>query len=184
MPSVFDVTNREHTKFSEESGAKKVILYDSNGNEVTSFGGVDPVGIKNASEITINPATEEKQDSILTELQQKLEAGESVNVGNLPSSYPDDTIYPAGIGSNGSVTLTSANTAYAVPASAPTKKYVMVLYNNTSNNIYWGYENSNSNGIILESGEKVSIDLGANEQIYCYSATAGTTIVYTYKEVA
>ena len=104
--------------------------------------------------------------------------------GNQITQFVVDDDYPAGSGSNGSVTLTSANTAYAVPASAPTKKYVMVLYNNTSNNIYWGYENSNSNGIILESGEKVSIDLGANEQIYCYSATAGTTIVYTYKEVA
>ncbi len=184
MPSVFDVANREHTKFSEETGAKNVILYDSDGNEITSFGGVDPVGIKNASEATINPATEEKQDNILAELQQKLEAGESINVGNLPSNYPDDTNYPAGSGSNGSVTLTNADTAYAVPSSAPTEKYVLVLYNGSDTDIYWGYENSNSNGIILEAGEKVSLDLGANQQIYCYCGSAGKVITYSYKEVA
>jgi len=103
--------------------------------------------------------------------------------GNVIDQFYIDDQYPAGTGSNGSVTLTNADTAYAVPPTAPTKKYILVVYNNSDTDIYWGYENSASNGVILESGEKVALDLGANQQVYCYCSSAGKTIVFSYKEV-
>ena len=157
MPSVFDVTNREHTKFSEETGAKNVIIYDSSGNAISLY----TRGSKKVIPIEVVDAS-----------------------GNQITQFGVDDNYPAGSGSNGSVTLTSANTAYAVPASAPTEKYVLILYNDSGSDIYFGYENSNSNGMLMEDGDKVAFDLGANQQIYCYSATAGVSIKYSYKEVA
>ena len=103
--------------------------------------------------------------------------------GNQIDQFSVDDQYPAGSGSNGSVTLTNADTAYAVPSSAPTKKYVIVLYNDSGSDIYWGFENSNSNGIILEDGERVAVDLGANKQLYCYSSSAGVAIKYSLIEI-
>lgn len=42
-------------------------IVDSSGNQVDTFG-ADPVGLKNVATTTINPATEDKQDDIVTGL--------------------------------------------------------------------------------------------------------------------
>ncbi len=89
---------------------------------------------------------------------------------------------PDGIGSNGSVTLTNADTAYAVPATASTKDHILVLYNGSAYDMFWGYQNTNANGILLPANGRVTLDLGANQQVYLYCATAAQTITYTYKE--
>ena len=93
------------------------------------------------------------------------------------------TDYLDGTGDNGIIDLTSANTAYDVPATAPTNPYVMVLYNSTAYDIYWGFEDTNANGILLPPGGTVTLELGANQIVYCYSATAGADVTYTYKEI-
>lgn len=110
-----------------------------------------------------DPSTESKQDSIIQAI---------------------DRAYPAGTGSNDSVTLTSANTAYAVPASAPSSKYVLILYNGSDTDIYYGFQNSNANGILLPPDGKVAVNLGASQAMYAYCASAGKVITYSYKEVA
>lgn len=101
----------------------------------------------------------------------------------------DDTVqqllslYPAGTGSNGAVTLTSADTAYAVPTVAPTNSYRINLYNGADTSIFLGYENSNTNGIELPPGDTAEDDLSAGQQLYAYCASAGKILTYTYKEV-
>lgn len=94
-----------------------------------------------------------------------------------------NTDYPVGSGDNSSVTLTSANTAYAVPATASTKRHILILYNGSDTDMYWGYENTNANGILLPSGGRVTLDLGASQQVYAYCASASKVITCTYKEV-
>lgn len=91
--------------------------------------------------------------------------------------------YPAGVGSNGIVTLTAANTAYAVPAAAPTNNYRITLQNNSDTDIYIGYQNTNANGIKLEPGDIASDNIGAGQQLYVYCASAGKAIAYTIKLV-
>ena len=118
--------------------------------------------------------TTKSSDRVMTDIHWRDANGQSVNI---------DDQYPAGTGSNGSVTLTNANTAYAVPTTAPTGKYVLVLDNQSDTDIYWGFENSSSNGLLLEVGEQRGIPLGANQSVYCYSATAGTVINYSYKKI-
>ncbi len=112
-------------------------------------------------------ATEAKQDDIIVAL-------ENAN---------QETVYPAGAGSNGSVTLTNANTAYAVPTTASTAKHILVLYNGSDTDLYWGFANSNANGILLPPDGRVSLNLGASEEVYAYCASASKVITYSLKEI-
>lgn len=92
-------------------------------------------------------------------------------------------IYPVGTGANGSVTLTSANTAYAVPTSAPTGSYKITIYNGSDSVLYIGYQNTNSNGIPLSQGETLESELGASQQLYAYCASASKALTYVTKLV-
>lgn len=88
---------------------------------------------------------------------------------------------PSGAGTNGSVTLTLADTAYLVPATAPTEGYILILYNGSDADMFAGYQNTNANGILLPSGGTMSLDLGASSGIYVYCASASKVITYSYK---
>ena len=55
------IDREEHSHIGGVPG-KKVFVMDNAGNQITTFG-ADPVGLKNVAEATINPATEEKQDT-------------------------------------------------------------------------------------------------------------------------
>jgi len=120
---------------------------------------LETVGLANKSDIQINPATEDKQDDII------------------------NANYPSGTGDNGSVTLTNADTAYSVPSTAPTSNYTIILYNSSDTDMYVGYENSNSNGIELPSGGRMSFDLGSGQQVYTYCGTSGKVLTYSLKEI-
>lgn len=115
----------------------------------------------------------------------------STSGGNLKVSIEEietDTLeainlYPVGTGTNGAVTLTTANTAYAVPASAPAGSYKMLVVNVSDSMMYFGYQDANSNGIPVNPGARVEVTLGAGEQIYAYCASTGRELVYTAKLV-
>jgi len=121
----------------------------------------------------INPA---KEDGNLASIK--------TNTDKIPASPStiNDT-YPAGTGSNSTVTLTLANTAYSVPATASTKNHILVLYNGSDTDMYWGYATLTTGGILLPSGATTSVDLGANQTMFVYCTSAGKVINYTYKEV-
>lgn len=147
----------QKSKFDIDSkGRIKVAVDRVGGSGMTKL-------IMNTSGKTISPATEEKQDNIITKL--------------------DEISFPTGTGTNSTRTLTDADTSYSVPTTAPTKNYVLVLYNGSDTDMYWGYENSNANGILLPSGGRVNLDLGANQQIYCYCGSAGKVLTYSLKEL-
>lgn len=101
-----------------------------------------------------------------------------------PGVVEEIGIYPIGTGANGSVTLTSADTAYAIPASAPAGSYKITVQNNSDTDIYVGYQNSATNGIKLEPGDSATDKLGASQQLYAYCASAGKIITYTTKLVS
>lgn len=92
-------------------------------------------------------------------------------------------LYPVGTGANGAVTLTAANTAYAIPASAPAGSYKITIYNGSDSVLYIGYQNTNSNGIPLSQGETLESELGASQQLYSYCTSAGKTLTYVTKLV-
>ena len=121
--------------------------------------------------------TTKSGDRVMEDVHVRKSNGDSVD------SFGVDDQYPTGTGSNGSVTLTNADTAYPVPTTAPTGKYVLTLYNGSDTDMYWGFENSNTNGMLLETGEKVAIDLGASQSVYCYCGVAGKVITYSFKKI-
>jgi hypothetical protein len=90
--------------------------------------------------------------------------------------------YPEGTGSNGAVTLTDANTSYAIPSVAPTTSFRINLYNGSDTSIFVGYEDTNANGAELPPGDTLEDNLGAGQQLYAYCASAGKILTYTYKE--
>jgi hypothetical protein len=96
----------------------------------------------------------------------------------------DNAGYPSGTGTNAAVTITTSATA--VPASAPTKNYVLALYNGSDTDMYVGYQNTNSNGILLPSGGVMSLDIGYGSvsQVYVYHSGSGNkTLSISYKLV-
>jgi hypothetical protein len=94
------------------------------------------------------------------------------------------TVFPAGAGANGSVTLTNASTAYAVPSSPSSKQIILIIYNGSDTDMYVGFQNSNANGILLPSGGVMMFDLGVGQCVYAYCGSAGKVLTYTYKEMA
>lgn len=85
--------------------------------------------------------------------------------------------------SNGSITLTDSNTSYPIPSAPPSIKYTMIIYNNSDTDMYIGYGDNSSNGILLQSGEIINFKLGANQSMYAYCLLAGKTLIYSYTEV-
>lgn len=85
--------------------------------------------------------------------------------------------------SNGCIILNDANVSYPVPSSPPSTKYKMIMYNNSDVDLYIGYGDNNSNGILLESGEILNFKLGANQNMYVYSLSSDKTLIYSYTEI-
>jgi len=138
-----------------------------------------------------NLATEGKQDSIITAIGGVLTDAElratavPVSVASLPAGTnligKVNISPPLGTGTNATRTLTLSATAYTVIASTPITAYQLVMYNNSDTDIYWGFANSNANGILLPRDGRVALDMGASQAIYAYCASAGKTLATTYK---
>ena len=85
-------------------------------------------------------------------------------------------IAPSGAVTDTSVTLTSATTAYAVPASPPTSKYVLYVYNGSVYDVYWRLATGTTLGILLASGKSMTKDMNASQSLYFYSTSAGAVL--------
>lgn len=94
-----------------------------------------------------------------------------------------EPIYPSGTGGSETITLTNASTSYQVPSSPPTDKYILILYNNSDEDIYWSYDNTTTNGILIPPDGKVVMNLAGSNYVYAYCGTAGKTLVANYKVV-
>lgn len=90
----------------------------------------------------------------------------------------------SGTGADTTITLTSANTAYAVPASAPTTDYILVLSNQSDTNMTWGFQNTGTLGnVLVASTGLVSMRLAGSVVIYARCASAGKVLNYSTKIV-
>lgn len=115
-----------------------------------------PDQLSDVSGTPINPATEEKQDAIITAVKN-----------------------PSGTASNGTVTLTSASTAYAIPTSAPTTDYTMIVYNGSNSDMYLGFATLTTGGILLPAGGTLTVDIGASKTLFAYCTSAGKIANYS-----
>jgi len=163
-------------------------------NEITIANPVSEVTVKNPQkEVKIsNLKVLEENTALMTAQLRAL----GTTGGNAASSGATDTSllateetlvgldsYPAGAGSNGTVTLTNATTAYSIPATASTKKHTLIVYNGSDTNMYIGYATLTIGGILLPAGGVMNFDLGANQGIFAYCGSAGKILNYSYKEI-
>ena len=94
----------------------------------------------------------------------------------------------SGTGSDFSLTLTSADTAYQCPANGnvPDGDYILDIYNSSDTDVYWGWS-SNIAGTaalrrLISSGGSLNMDLGANQYIYLVCDSDSKTVAYGTKE--
>lgn len=91
----------------------------------------------------------------------------------------------SGAGTDGSVTLTGANTWVQVPGTVPTSAYVLVITKETeTGTIRWSFSNggtpSATNGNKFTS-QNIIISLAANQAVYCGSTVATDVVNWTAK---
>ena len=105
----------------------------------------------NTDKIISAPATESKQDDIISEVK--------------PLSVPVTT----------SLTLTTADTSYKMPPTELTNRRLLVIYNASDTAVYIGSSSvTTSNGIIIESGGVMTID--SEKDLYAVCGVGGKTI--------
>lgn len=107
-------------------------------------------------------STEAKQDDIISELQEieaAITGGDAGTTTNLASE----------------VTLTTANTAYLLPASEMASRKIIAIYNKSDYDIFVGGSGVTvDNGMLVEPGDKYFQD--SESGVYAVCATAGVKI--------
>lgn len=93
------------------------------------------------------------------------------------------SLRPAGASINASITLTSADTLYAIPAISTNNAFRINIYNGSDTSVFLCYASSGLNGIELPPGDTAEDDLATGQSIYAYCASPGKVLKYTYKEV-
>ncbi len=95
--------------------------------------------------------------------------------------------FPAGSSSTGTIALASANTWYAVPASTPTKDYVIaVSKENAAGTIRYSIDDNGSTPSATFGNKMpthIAFSMGADKKIYFGSSTSGDDVNYSYIEV-
>lgn len=90
----------------------------------------------------------------------------------------------SGTGVDTTITLTTLNTQYTVPASVPTTDYVLVLSNQSDTNILWGFQSSGTLGnLLLATSGLASMRLAGGQVIYVRCASSDKVLNYSTKIV-
>lgn len=91
------------------------------------------------------------------------------------TAIPDVELDPFDTLLSSSVTLTTANTAYLLPASAQSGRRMLVVYNNTGHDLFIGHSGvTTSNGLTV--ADEKHIVIGASGGVYAVCGTASVTV--------
>jgi len=164
--STFFKKNILRIRIEEQKEPLETHILDKEGNIIDDFkprvsvsggggGGADIVRIKDIVGSQINPAKED---------------------GNLAKA-----LGLSGSGVDTTFTLTNDNTAYTIPSSPPTDFYTLLICNVSDTDIYFRFTTGVTAGVKIASDATLSIDLGANQQVYVYCGVAGKIINLSYK---
>jgi len=105
----------------------------------------------------------------LQRIYDKLVSGITVTQADDIALDPFDTLLSS------SVTLTTANTAYLLPASAQPGRRMLVVYNNTGHDLFIGHSGvTTSNGLTVV--DKKHIVIGASDGVYAVCGTASVSV--------
>ena len=98
----------------------------------------------------------------------------STRSGSVAEPLDVSVINPTGTRADGSVTLTLATTAYAVPSSPPASPYLLIISANVTNvdSIWWRLTTGTTLGHPISPGSSMAIKLPASVGLFIYSPTA------------
>jgi len=200
MPSEFDIHNSEHDSTAK---AKKVRLVDNNGDPIIPETGLATSAKQDTgntalfsilAKLTSDPATQTTLAAILAKMisapstEAKQDTGNTslasikTNTDKIPTSpSTKDDNYPSGTGTDTSVTLTNATTAYSVPSSAPAKNYLLTLHNGSDTDIYIRETTGTTLGFLLPAGGVYVRNMGANCNLFAYCGSAGKVLNVSYR---
>ena len=77
------------------------------------------------------------------------------------------------------ITLTSATTAYQIPATPIATPHLLILYNSSDTDMFIRFTTGTTNGWGLGTGQSMTIDMGASEKLFAYCASAGKILKYS-----
>jgi len=86
-----------------------------------------------------------------------------------------------GIGADTSLTLTDADTVYALPSSPPAVPYRLIIYNVSDTDVYVRDTSGTTLGILFPAGGVWTEDMGASEVKYLFCGSAGKIVNYSTK---
>ena len=115
----------------------------------------------NSSGVTINPATEEKQDVVIAGLS---------GISGLSGAGTDTTL-----------TLTLATTAYACPAATPASAYSLTISNVSDTTVYFRFTTGTTGGIPIASNQILTVKFAANIGGFLYCGSAGKIVNIDHK---
>lgn len=155
---------------------EKGIYYKAISNMIASGGGGSIKGLMNIAGTIINPATEDKQDSAITELGNIQDKQDDI-IDELQDIEAVVLAGDAGTKTNlaSEVTLTTANTAYLLPASEQAGRKIIAIYNKSDYDVFVGGSGVTvDNGMLVEPGDKYFQD--SESGVYAVCATASVKI--------
>ena len=195
MPNTYgqvSITSKDRSKVVsvETKGIKNslpVHILDGSGNQITSFDGTVTANLSAIDNAVLDDIAT-NTESIKEYINSKIPAlGQATMASSLPVTIASDQSaipvnFPTGSGVDTTVTLTLANTAYAVPAAnVPASNYVLLLYNGSDTDMYIRFTTGTTGGIKLPAEATMNIDLGASQTVYAYCSSAGKILNVSHK---
>jgi len=106
-----------------------------------------------------------------------------IDTGGFAAEATLEKLLPyAGTATDTTLTLTNATTAYACPASPPTKQYQLFIYNASDTDIYCRLTTGTTGGFIIPAGRTFVKEMGASNSLYLYCGSAGKIVNVSYEE--
>lgn len=148
---------------------EKGIYYKAISNMIANGGGGSIKGLMNVAGTIINPATEDKQDDIITELGDIIAELQDIET-LITSDTSGLTVHLAT-----EVTLTTAGTAYLLPSTEQAGRRLIEVYNKSDANVYLGGAGvTTTTGMLVEPGDKYFKD--ATSGVYAVADADATKI--------
>lgn len=148
---------------------EKGIYYKAISNMIANGGGGSIKGLMNVAGTIINPATEDKQDDIITELGDIIAELQDIET-LITSDTSGLTVHLAT-----EVTLTTNGTAYKLPTSEQAGRELLVICNTSNYDVYIG-----GSGVTIATGSLLipgaTMSIASTSGVYAVSATDAVVI--------
>jgi hypothetical protein len=141
-------------------------------------GAIVTLGAKADAKSTATDTTAITAMQVLKQISYMEQTPASRAVTNAGTFAVQQTALPLATNVSGTLTLTSATTAYQI--TEPNVAFLVTYCNNSDTDMYWGFATLTSGGILLaKAGGTVTMMCAANNSPFFFCASAGKILNYT-----